>query len=360
MEHHVIGIGQGGGRLANLFSKFAKNTIVINSNEVDLEDVDTSIPRFLLTDEKGNAIGVGANPDFGAKLFKLHKENLSVFLNAAFTTEDLADSSVWIFAALGGGTGSSGVIPVTNAIHSMKPMILNVVIALPSEQDGINKVRNSLDILFDVYTKLCVDNRKANLFILDNANYPTLKQANATLMSSLSYLFTQFPEVKSLPDGQGHADERDLMTVLKQKSGCVTLTEGEVDTIFCDHNRYYFNQYFHTFLGLDYEIAPTGVWLRDHTNGKNRVFIKQFMNDHKSSVLFLGEYQRLHTQRQIELGVKLLYGTTIMLQTGLPLPPVLVEKRKQLIDNYKEYKERTDGRSKLRTANKLGVGKIKL
>ncbi len=360
MEHHVIGIGQGGCRIANQLSAYTKSFSVINSNEIDLEDVDASVPRFILKDDKGQAIGVGADPDFGLKLFKAHKEDLGVFLNAALTGADMEDSCIWICAALGGGTGSAGVIPVTNLIHSLKPAVVNVVVALPAESDGINKARNALDVLFDIYTKLCVDHRKANLLILDNANYPGIKQANAALRSSIVYLLDRFPELQSFGDGIGHADERDLVSVLKQKSGCLTITEGEVDNIYCDHNRYFFNQYFQSFLGLDYEMLPTGVWLRDHTSGKNRSYIRDFMNDHKATVMFCGEYQKLHTTHQVDIGNKLINGTTIMIMAGLPLPPPLVEKRRQLLGNYKEYQDRTAGRGKVRTANRISVRKVKL
>lgn len=360
MEHHVIGIGQGGCRIASQIAVHTKSLVVINSNEVDLADIDPSVPRFILRDEKGQAIGVGADPDFGLQLFKSHKEDLGVFLNAAMTGVDMEDACLWICAALGGGTGSAGVIPVTNLIHSQKPSVVNVVVALPSESDGINKVRNAFDVLFDIYTKLCVDHRKANLFILDNAAYPNIKHANHTLVKSIYYLLKQFPEVEPFPGSAGHADERDLMTVLKQKSGCLTLSEGEVDNVFCGLNRFYFNQYFQSFLGLDYEIMPTGVWLRDHTEGKNRSFIQEFMHDHRSTVMFYGEYKELHTQSEFSSTTKRINGTTIMLMTGLPLPPTLVEKRRQLMTNYKDYKDRTSGSGKIRTAKRISVSRVKL
>ena len=360
MDHHVIGIGQGGSRIAMLLSPFADNTSVINTNEIDLQDIPNDIPKYVIRDDRGEAIGVGANPEFGAKLFKMRKDELGNFIEGNFTNEDMNHACVWVCAALGGGTGSSGIIPIANLVSHENPMILNLVVALPSERDGINKVKNSLEVLFDVYTRLCVDKKKANLIILDNDNYATIGAANKALLTSLHYLLAKFPDVETFQDAVGHADERDLITVLKQNSGCLTISEAEVDNVFCKANRYFFNNYFNKFLGLDYEIVPTGIWLRDHTEGKNRTFIQPFLEDHKSAVLFSGEYKRLHTPHQIEAGMKLINGTTIMLQTGLPLPPSLIDKRTKLVNTYREYKERTEGRSKVKTAKKLDVSGIKL
>ena len=50
----AIGLGQGGGRLANLISPYMDQVIAINSNETDLEDVTAkNAKKVVMSDENG-------------------------------------------------------------------------------------------------------------------------------------------------------------------------------------------------------------------------------------------------------------------------------------------------------------------
>lgn len=323
----VIGLGQGGSRLANALSSIADDTLAINSNAIDMSEINNKISPLLLKGEDGKAVGVGGDYIAGERLFRANREVITEFLGAKIEKGDF----VWVCASLGGGTGSGGASIIAGVIKKLKAFD-TLVLIVAAESEGINRGYNSIKRLGIIYEKCCVNAHKANILLLDNSKFENHARANSALFTSVRPMFR--PGKYELGKGSvGHADEADLRTALRTQCGCIIC--GPRDRI---RNA--------SFLGHEYVLEPTSIWVRDLDNGRNESEIKEFLSTNQAAFIFHGEYSSDRSGLEMFMG-------------GLQIPFSLRENKRLLVGNVHTYTVKKEGASKRRDARKYNL-KFKL
>lgn len=173
IEMAVIGVGQAGSRIAEVFHKLGYDAGVINTSSQDLEYIDV-VPnnKLLLTGTLG---GTGKDLELGREIFASNLELITDFSRRIVEGNNM----VYLAVSGGGGTGSSSV-------ESMIPMLyefgtpVGVIYVLPKASEDAQSKKNSLETLARL-AKLSSANVIASLVVVDNARieaiYANLSQA---------------------------------------------------------------------------------------------------------------------------------------------------------------------------------------
>ncbi len=161
IEMGILGVGQAGSRLGEIFHKLGYDVGVINTSAQDLEYIDILPNQKLLLE--GTLGGTGKDLDLGRDIFASSVDKISEFV------EKTVGGSAMIFLAIsgGGGTGSSSV-------ETMVPLIFNlgvpvgVIYVLPKQtEDAISKA-NSVETLSRL-SAMASENMISSLVVVDNA-----------------------------------------------------------------------------------------------------------------------------------------------------------------------------------------------
>lgn len=157
----IIGIGQAGGRIAEIFSKLNYDVGVINTSPQDLKFIDVLPHQKLLLE--GTLGGTGKDLILGREIFSENEEKVLKFISG------IADGNDMLFLAIsgGGGTGSSSpdtVIPLM--FSSGKP--LGVIYVLPKATEDAQSKKNSIETLARL-ARMTADNIISSLVVVDNA-----------------------------------------------------------------------------------------------------------------------------------------------------------------------------------------------
>lgn len=137
----MVGFGQAGNRMVDLFAKLKKkdgtpvyNCLALNSNDGDLEGLQHISKSNMVSLNLG---GLGKNPEKAIKIIEEKqevKEKLKTFITERVRP---SDELVLFFAGLGGGTGTSTIIKAIeefNDYHN-KPIIKEELLNLQKETD---------------------------------------------------------------------------------------------------------------------------------------------------------------------------------------------------------------------------------
>ena len=171
MRFFIIGFGQAGGKILDLFlgrEKEAGSNIKIKPLAVNTARTDLMGLRFVpkecrlligQSDPRVKGHGVGTDNRLGAKVAQ---EEIDTILNAIdkMGTHDI--DAFLIIAGLGGGTGSGGSPVLAKHLSEMYPEPVYAVGILPAPEEGklysLNAARSMISLL------KCVD----NLILVDN------------------------------------------------------------------------------------------------------------------------------------------------------------------------------------------------
>ncbi len=131
----VVGFGQAGTRIADLFALVQKNgkpvynCLALNSNDGDLKELKHIPPDNQCSLQLG---GLGKNPEKALRILN-ENENAKNLLKS-FIAERVrpADQLVLFFAGLGGGTGTSTIVKAIDEFfeHHNKPIIQEELVAI--------------------------------------------------------------------------------------------------------------------------------------------------------------------------------------------------------------------------------------
>lgn len=226
-----IGTGQGGGRIAQTFSRLGyRRVCAINTSPQDLATVDVAAKMCF-----GKSGGAGKNPAVAKAAFKERKEDVLDFMRRAFgPTLD----RVFVCAGAGGGTGAGTVISlVETAIELQKASRcsshkVGVIVALPKLAEGKKVAANAFTTLNDLLG-LSENGIVSPLIILDNEKISTLYPSLAvdpfwdTANMSVCSLFHLFNSVSVKHSHYTSFDRADLQTVLD--SGLITFGANPVE-----------------------------------------------------------------------------------------------------------------------------------
>ena len=160
----IIGLGQGGCRIAAEFSKYGYTVMAINTSEQDMADNQAPETNKLLI---GKTSGAGKDIAIGKNVFETYRATITSKFREVFRKDDKPEH-IMLTVGLGGGTGSGGLVPM---IETLKELGYNgkigIIATLPLETEDSTTKRNCLKIL-DKLGEYSNKQEIAPLIIVDN------------------------------------------------------------------------------------------------------------------------------------------------------------------------------------------------
>ena len=160
-----LGVGQGGSRIAETFSKLGYNRVAaLNTAEQDLNSINLDNKLCI---GKG---GAGKDPVVAAKLLEEKKEDVIDFMRYSFGE---SFDRIYICAGAGGGTGSGMVTPLVNLAKEVQELArttekqVGIILTLPKKSEGSKVHLNARNTLRNVYS-LVREKVVSPLILLDN------------------------------------------------------------------------------------------------------------------------------------------------------------------------------------------------
>jgi len=225
----IVGIGQGGSRLAETFWNLGyRRVCVINTAPQDLATIKMPDSNKLLIGGKG----AGKDPSKAEAIFRDRREDIFDFLKNNFGGNY---DRVLVCVGTGGGTGAGGSVVVIEVAHDLseslgvekrgKPSRIGAMLALPTKAEGARVHGNSKDTL-DKILELKKIGALTPLIILDNEKirqmYPNLSVGQFWGHSNVSIcsLFHLFNRISNQESEYTSFDKADLDSILS--SGIIT------------------------------------------------------------------------------------------------------------------------------------------
>jgi tubulin-like protein CetZ len=231
----IVGLGQGGGRIAAELSRFGFPTFLLNSSKSDMEEHRNLIPdhRRIVTTSKDypELEGTDKNAQLG---FEIAKENKDLYAKVALD-ESIQDSEfVWVCVSLGGGTGNGALKVALTYLSKVREnrslpngkIPLGVICSLPSSDEKGSAFRKNALAGINVIQQLMNEKKLGSAIVIDNekmkdyyANSP-LKTYGGTEIDAKSYsnmvIASALAEVSTLPllEGRSVLDKTELLTTL--------------------------------------------------------------------------------------------------------------------------------------------------
>ena len=173
IEMAVIGVGQAGSRIAEVFHTSGYDVGVINTSAQDLEFIGVSPNQKLLLE--GSLGGTGKDLDLGREIFLENVGEISSFV------DNIVDGNHMVYLAVsgGGGTGSSSVDTMVQMLFNTG-MPVGVIYVLPKATEDAKSKRNSIETLSRL-AKMTAENMVSSLVVVDNAR---IEQIYANLSQS--------------------------------------------------------------------------------------------------------------------------------------------------------------------------------
>jgi cell division GTPase FtsZ len=162
----VIGSGQAGSRLAEVFYKLGYESVAINTAPQDLEHIDMPEANKLLL-EHGLG-GAAKELNIGASAAEAYRDAINELVN-----KKLGDAQMLLFCtSLGGGSGAGSVETVIDILTGMECPIA-VITILPQNSDDAQVKSNAVTTLAK-FTKMAQENQIVNLIVADNAKIESI------------------------------------------------------------------------------------------------------------------------------------------------------------------------------------------
>lgn len=214
----VVGSGQAGGRMAEVFHRFGYDACAINTAKQDLDTLSIPEARRLLIDY--TISGSGKDIEIGQAAIVNNSEQV-----AEFVTPILGDCDVAVLTlSLGGGSGSGSAVPLVEMLSQLgKPLL--VLCALPGSFDDNQSKFNAMETLGRLadFSRRGVVN---SLIVIDNAkienSFPSLSPSKFWEVSNRSAIepLHLFNTVTAIPSDLEVMDAMDLSRALLEAGNC--------------------------------------------------------------------------------------------------------------------------------------------
>jgi len=218
----IVGVGQGGSRLAETFWKLGyRRVAVINTAPQDLKSIKVPVANKLLVGGQG----AGKDRKLAEGIFKESREDILDFLKRTFKG---GFNRALVCMGAGGGTGAGGGPVVIDIVHDLcqtygienadTDALVGAVVALPTRAEG-SKVRSNAKKTAEVLIDFSQKGTLSPLIILDNERikqiYPKLSvnQFWGTANTSICSLFHLFNKIACQDSQYTAFDSADLDTV---------------------------------------------------------------------------------------------------------------------------------------------------
>ncbi len=231
MRAIIIGVGQCGTKIADIFSLLDFEALAINTSRGDL-DYLKHIPkdrRILIGESIVGGKGVNANPILGREAMK---QDLPVVMRKVASLVGYEDVDIFFLTfGFGGGTGAGGTPVLAQALKENYPEALVVAVgALPLKEEGIRPTINAA-ITIDKLSKvadsiIAIDNNKLKESGVDISK--AYEGINYTIVERIASLLALI----DVP-GEQTLDASDLKFVLKAFGSFATIgyAKARVDEV---------------------------------------------------------------------------------------------------------------------------------
>jgi cell division GTPase FtsZ len=220
-----IGVGQGGGRIAETFWKLGYGRVgVINTAIGDLQELDDELPKLDL----GTG---GAGKDIQRGLAAIVGREEDVYEHLTRCVGKRPDY-ILICAGLGGGTGSGAAATVVEVARTYmedleRPCRVGLVLTLPTPDEGHTVCRNAVHAFKQLHGMGC-----SPLIVIDNKRIGELylrgvTQFYATCNAQVANLFHLFNQLASQRSSVATFDSADYATLLD--AGIVTFGASTIE-----------------------------------------------------------------------------------------------------------------------------------
>ena len=227
MRALIIGVGQCGTKIADLFALVDFEALAINTSRGDLEYLK-HVPqerRILIGESLTGGKGVNANPIFGREAMKRDLPLVMRKIGSIIGYEDI--DIFFLTFGFGGGTGAGGTPVLAEALKEEYPESLVVAIgALPLKEEGIRPTINAA-ITIDKLSKIAdsiiaIDNNKLKEGGDDISK--AYERINYTIVERIASLLA----LVDVP-GEQTLDASDLKFVLKAFGSFATVGYAKAD-----------------------------------------------------------------------------------------------------------------------------------
>jgi len=214
-----LGLGQGGGNIADTFWKYGyRRVLIVNTTDQDFKDIECT-NRLVIGDD---VRGAGKDPAVGAKVFEDHKEDVLTAIKNAFGKDV---EQVMICVGAGGGTGGGSASGAAKAIkeflknNGSEDAKIGFIVSMPAKPEG-SVVVNNAETLLGMLRESVKLKEISPLVVADNAKilkiFPNTKlgQRWDVINRSVCGLFDSFNVLAAQSSSYATFDPQDYKKVL--------------------------------------------------------------------------------------------------------------------------------------------------
>ena len=306
-KYAVIGLGQGGGRMAAEFARFGLPTYIVNSSKTDMDEHKKIIPdaNRIFTPYKDSKLeGTNKNIQTGKELAIENKKTYQELV----LKEDVENAEfVWVCVSLGGGTGN-GAIRVALSYLSQRrrkkglidgKVPLGVICSLPAKSEYGSTIRSNALAGIAYIQSLINDGTIGSVLVVDNEKmaryYDTnpLQTKNKTEIDAKSYtnmmVASLIMETSSLPllSGRQVLDKTELLATfstpgwlsISRQTGITSedKLEGLVETLYKNNEVFAQNDISNSIMGAIGVVHPTSKKLSPETADRVTVLAQEVL-----------------------------------------------------------------------------------
>lgn len=220
-----IGIGQCGNNFAEQFGKNGRIAFAINTARIDMSGLDGKAINFknqIHIALAGNKDGAGRNPEIGRASMEGNLDKVYDVIMKG--TNNVAVDRFILWAGLGGGTGTGGVIPLMKHLVSKGHKVL-LGLTLPRKKEGWVVRMNAVKALTIIMAELDANRRVIVPYIvIDNDLFMGgIDSANEIIAKDL----IRFTRTTTNSPSESAFDDTDFSRLLDYK-GVVNVVRCEV------------------------------------------------------------------------------------------------------------------------------------
>jgi cell division GTPase FtsZ len=234
LQFGVVGSGQAGGRIAEVFYRFGYQACAINTAMQDMEFLDMpKESKFFLNYSLG---GAGRDLEVGRAAIENQIDEVRAFLQS-----QVGNSDVILIALAGGGGSGSGSAETLVSLVAELGRPVGVIYALPGTFDDSQSKHNAIQTLAklsDMSAKGVIN----SLILVDNAKieaaYPGLSQASfwETANNAIVEPLHMFNSLTAMPTNFEALDSMDFAKSFIEAGNCVLFGSNKVSKELYDND----------------------------------------------------------------------------------------------------------------------------
>ena len=346
-----IGIGQCGNRFAEQFGKNGRIALAVNTARIDMSQLNNKVINarnqihIAMPDSPD---GAGRDPEIGRESMEANLEKVYGAIQRA--TSDINVDRFVIWAGLGGGTGTGGVIPLMKYLINKGHNVM-LGLTIPRKKEGWVVRMNALKALTNITDAMNADKRNVVPFlVIDNERFSGNVSSNNEIIVKNLIRFTK--TTNNVPS-ESAFDDRDFNRLLNYR-GIVTVVRTclQTETLKGDDSFAKAVQESwkkSVYASFDYESATGAANLvivpsRFYKTKGNNILIDENIEGIEELYPHANPYSCIYETNNEDIDKKIIIYTLL---TGLPNPDEnLDEMYEDISEQISEDKERRKKRSR--------------